>query len=77
MLDTEFAYFKEHQLRLFKEHPGKFLVIRGEEVIGVYDSQEEAYFLTKAEHELGTFLIQRATPEAEAYSATFRSRARI
>ena len=76
MLDREFAYFKKHQLRLFKEHPGKFLVIKDEKVIGVYDSHDDAYFSMQVEHELGTFLIQQATSDKDSYTATFRTRVR-
>ena len=43
MLTTEFQYFLDHQTRLVDEYSGKYLVIVGEEVVGAYDSFQEAY----------------------------------
>lgn len=74
MLDREFEYFLSHQAELVREYGGKFLVIVGEEVVGAYDSAEEAYFKAQEEYELGTFLIQQAVPGEEAYSQIFHSR---
>jgi hypothetical protein len=42
ILQTEKDYLKTKQAELAKEHPGKYLVIRKEEVIGAYDSYDEA-----------------------------------
>ena len=74
-LDKEFNFYLAHQEDLVKKHNGKYLVIKGQKVIGVYDTTQEAYFETQKEHELGTFLIQLCTPGEEAYTETFHSRA--
>jgi hypothetical protein len=39
-------------------HPGKFVVIKNEAIIGLYDSFELAYDATIKTEELGTFIIQ-------------------
>ncbi len=43
MLEKEFKYFKDHQEELVKKHEGKYLVIVGEEVVGVYNAEIDAY----------------------------------
>jgi hypothetical protein len=77
MLDQELDYFKEHQDELVEEHEGEFLVIKGEEVIGVYDTELDAYEEASKDHEPGTFLIQQALPGDDAYTQTFHSRVRV
>jgi hypothetical protein len=74
MLEKEFKYYLDHQKSLVKKYNNKYIVIKGEKVIGSYDSNEEAYFETIKTHELGTFIIQLCTPGPEAYTQTFHSR---
>ena len=74
MLDTEYRFYLENQDKLAQEHLDKFLVIVGQEVVGVYDTPEEAYFESLKKYELGQFLIQKSeTKENEAIYA-FHSR---
>lgn len=74
MLEKEFEYFKKHQVELVKQYEGKFIVIKNEKVIGVYETEIEAYQKTQETEELGTFLIQRCIPGKEVYTQTFHSR---
>lgn len=74
MLEKEFQYYLDHQDELVKKHSGKFLVIKGNEVIGVYDAEDEAYFETEKEHEAGSFLIQLCEPGDGSYTQTYHSR---
>ena len=73
-LEKEFQYYREHQQELVDKHNGKFIVIKNDKVIGVFDSQLEAYTQTKKEHQLGTFLIQRVSPGTDGYTQVFHSR---
>ncbi len=73
-LEKEFQYYIDHQEELVRQHNGKFIVIKGQEIIGVYDSEMEAIEKTSAEHELGTFLIQKCEPGSESYTQTYHSR---
>lgn len=73
-LQKEFQWYLDHQEQLVKEHRGKVLVIKGGEVIGVYDTEAQALFETNKVHEPGTFLIQRCEPGAESYTQTYHSR---
>ncbi|MDM7999310.1 MAG: DUF5678 domain-containing protein [Dehalococcoidia bacterium] len=73
-LRTEFDYYLAHQNELVKKYNGKFIVIKNQEVIGVYDSELEAVKETAREHELGTFLVQKCEPGSESYTQMYHSR---
>ena len=73
-LDKEFKYYREHQQELVEKYNGKFVVIVDERVVGVFDSELEAYTEAKKEHQLGTFLIQKVSPGTESYTQSFHSR---
>ncbi len=77
MLDTEFKYYLENQAELVKKYNDRFIVIIGNEVIGDYDTLEQALSETQKEHELGTFLVQRCSEGSKDYTSTFHSRVRI
>lgn len=74
MLEKEFKYYIDNQALLVKKYNGRFIVIKGEKIIGDYSSTEEAYKETIKTHELGTFLIQECLPGKESYTQTFHSR---
>jgi hypothetical protein len=74
MLDKEFKYYLAHQDDLVKKYNGKFLVIKDEDIIGVYADKIEALERSKEKYELGSFLIQLCTPGNAAYTQTFHSR---
>jgi hypothetical protein len=74
MLEKEFKYYLDNQIELVKEYNGKFLVIKEEKVIGVYDTEDTAYFETEKSHEAGTFLIQFCEMGDSAYTQIYHSR---
>ena len=74
MLEKEFQYFIDNQNELLKKYNGRFIAIVGEQVVGDYDSFDQAIDETMKEHELGTFLIQECTEGEKAYTQTFHSR---
>lgn len=74
MLEKEFQFYLNNQDRLVKEYNGKYIVVKGEEVLGAYNSEAEAFFETSKQHEAGTFLIQLCQPGDEAYTQTYHSR---
>lgn len=76
-LEKEFNFYIKNQAELLKKYEGKFIVIKGEEVVGVYDSELSAYTEAQKKHELGTFLIQQCLPGKENYTQTFHSRVGI
>lgn len=73
-LEKEFNYYLGHQKELIEKYKGKFIVIKGDAVIGVYESELEAVKKTSEQHELGTFLVQKCEPGSENYTYTYHSR---
>lgn len=74
MLEVEFKYYLDNQNELVKKFEGKYLVIVGKNVVGVYNSEEEAYFDSIKKYELGTFLIQYCEAGENSYTQSFHSR---
>lgn len=72
-LKGEFAFYRVHQDEMVKKYDGKVIVLKGGEVLGVYDSELAAVTATRKCHEMGTFLVQRVSEGDEAYTATFYS----
>jgi hypothetical protein len=73
MIETEFSYYLQNQDSLVQKYNGKFIVIKDQKVIGVYNSHGEAYNETTKSHQLGTFLIQHCLPGKDGYTQTFHS----
>ncbi|MCK5036164.1 MAG: hypothetical protein KAS73_09755 [Candidatus Sabulitectum sp.] len=74
VLGIEFEYYLKEQDNLVKRYNGKYIVIKGREVLGAYDSETEAIRTTMKDHELGTFMVQLCTPGSSSYTQTFHSR---
>ena len=74
MLDTEFKYYVDHQEELVKRYRDRYIVIRGTEVVGDYDTLPAAFGAASAKFPPGTFLIQHCTPGPESYTQHFGSR---
>lgn len=73
MFEKELHYFISNQNELVERYKGKVLVIKGLEVIGVYDTALVAYIETQKQHPLGTFMIQACEPGPDAYTVTINS----
>jgi hypothetical protein len=43
VLETELAYFEEHRAELRSSHPAKFVLIKGDKLLGAYATFEAAY----------------------------------
>jgi len=74
MLDKEFQFYLSHQEELVQKYSGKFLVIKDEQIIGIYDTKEDAYIKAQENYELGSFLIQFCENGSDSYTQTFHSR---
>lgn len=74
MLEKEFKYYLDHQAKLVEQYEGKYIAIIGEEVIGQFESEEEAFFNLSEKYEPGTFLIQYCEKGDSSYTQTFHSR---
>jgi hypothetical protein len=76
-LEKEFKYYVEHQEELVKKYEGKFVVIKNDKVLGVYDDEIDAIEKTCQKEDLGTFLVKKCEPGKESYTFTFHSRVKI
>lgn len=74
MLEKEFQYYLRNQSSLTRKYEGKFVVIKGEKVIGVYESEQKAYIETVKTEKLGSFLIQLCSSGTESHTQVFHSR---
>ncbi|OGI90356.1 hypothetical protein A3B01_02285 [Candidatus Nomurabacteria bacterium RIFCSPLOWO2_01_FULL_41_52b] len=73
-LQKELEYFKSNQKELVEKYENKFLVIKDQKVVSVFDTEIDAYTEAQKQFELGTFLIQQCLPGKESYTQTFHSR---
>ena len=73
VFEKELAFFISHQDDLVKQHGGHVLVIRGEELVGVYETALAAYLDAQKKFEAGTFMIQPCSPGPEAYTVTIHA----
>ena len=72
-LEKEIAYYLDHEAELLKEHDGKVIVLKNQQVIGVYGSVADAATETRRQHERGTYLIQRVTTDPAVHTAKYVS----
>lgn len=73
-LQEMFQFYLDNQNELVKQYDGKYLVIKDNAVVGVYNTEAEAYFESEEKYGLGNFLIQLCTEGNDAYTQTFSSR---
>lgn len=61
MLDTERKTFVERHSELLSEHPGKFVVIKGDQLIGAFDTIDNALVEGARRFGLQPFLVRQVT----------------
>ena len=76
-LETQLAYFKQHQAELAKNHHGEFVLIHDKSIDGLYASELEAYTEAKKKYKVGTFLIRQCLLPEEETSQVFHSRVTV
>ena len=64
-LDQELSFYEAHKGRLLREAEGKFVLVHGEEILGIFESEEEA--ISQGYQELGNvpFLVKQIVPVEE------------
>jgi len=66
MLEKERAYFESNLSVLQQNYMGKYVVISGDQVIGPYESDEDAYSgAMEAKYPLGSFMIKHITDDLD------------
>lgn len=67
VLAEEYAYFAEIKSELLKDQGGKFALIKGRKLIGVFDTDTDAYQVGVMQFGNEAFLIVRISQEEEGY----------
>jgi hypothetical protein len=70
MFQDELKFFKDNQEELVKKYDGKTLVIKNNEVVGIYSTPMDAYKDASTKFALGSFMIQTCKPGPDAYTVT-------
>lgn len=68
MGNKDFEWFLENYDNLFLKYGRKFLAIKDQKVIGVYDEAGEAVRQTMKSEELGSFIVQKCTGDETGYT---------
>jgi len=59
MLDKERKYFEAHRGEWLKQHLGKFALVKGEELLGVFDTQQKALIEGARRFGIDGFLVRQ------------------
>lgn len=63
----DFEYFISNYQNLFAKYGHKFIAIKNEHILGVYDSVLDAISALSDKYEVGTYIIQECTGDESAY----------
>lgn len=66
-LAEEYDYYLRIREELAKEYEGKFVAIKGQEVLGTYDDYMQAANSVYVAHERGTVLMQEINMDPDAH----------
>ncbi len=64
-LEKELAFYEQHKAELLKHYEGLYVLIKGNELIGAFTSEAEAYQAGVERFGTEPFLIKRVTKEEE------------
>jgi hypothetical protein len=70
MFQKELDFFIKNQESLVAKYNGKILVLKEEQVVGVFDNILDAYHDSLKKFEPGSFMLQPCKPGPDAYTAT-------
>jgi hypothetical protein len=69
MLDEEISFFDESLDDWLKQNAGMIALVKGKELIGVYNTEDEALVEGARRYQLQSFLIRRIVREQPSISA--------
>jgi len=72
-LKRDLEWYIANQQELSGKHNGKILLIVNQNLIGVFNSMQEAYATAIKTYALGTFTLQPCSPDADSYTLTLYS----
>ena len=59
MLDTERQYFDQNRQELLRQYPGRFIIIKDQQVRGPFDTIQDALGAAASEFGLSSVLVRR------------------
>lgn len=59
VLERERAFYGAHEVEWAAAHPGRFVVVKGEQMLGVFDTMEDALAAGAASFGLDSFLVRK------------------
>ncbi len=65
MLDAERQFYSENLAQWLGQYPGKFVLVKGQELIGAFDTAEEALAEGARRFGLEPFLVRRVQERQE------------
>lgn len=71
--NKDFEWFVSNNKKLFKKYGEKYLAIKDQKVIGVYDDYSEGVKQTGSTEKLGTFIIQQCGKDDSVYTNSIAS----
>jgi hypothetical protein len=69
-LRKDLEWYIGNQRELSEKYNGKILLILNQNLIGVFDSMEDAYATAIKTYALGSFTLQPCSPDADSYTLT-------
>jgi hypothetical protein len=69
-LKKNLEWYIANQRELSEKHNGKILLIVNQNLVGVFDSMQDAYADAIKKYTLGTFTLQPCSPDADSYTLT-------
>ncbi len=72
-LTKDFAYFNENLDAFKQKYLNKYIVIKNKQVLGAYNSFDEAMNITSKTEKIGTFLIQKVDRNPDAYTIYYNN----
>jgi len=66
-LSEEYAYFNEIKKELIKNYEGKYALIKGHNLVGIYDTDTDAYQVGIMQYGNEPFLIVKISQENEIF----------
>ena len=59
LLEREREFYAAHETEWASAHPGRFVVVKGDRLLGAFDSMEEALAAGAASFGLDSFLVRK------------------
>ena len=66
MLEQERDYYDQHVAEWLRLHPGRFVLVKGSELVGTFDTIKEALAEGARRYGLTSYLIRRVEPTPPA-----------